>query len=417
MTEVFLQGRRLVLGVTGSIAAYKAVDLLRRLTDQGATVTVAMTAGAARFVTPLTFQTLSRRRVYTDLFEDVGAGIPHLTLTEEAELLLIAPATADFIARAACGLADDLLSAVFLAARVPVVMAPAMDYAMWESPVTQRNLATLRGLGVRVVEPEAGWLASGASGPGRLADVDRIMAAVLGALTTTPRRRDDLAQEVVLVTAGPTWEALDPVRGLSNRSSGRMGYAVAEAARDRGARVVLISGATALTPPSGIEVVHVETVEQMRHAVARCFPSATIVVMAAAPSDYRPAAPSASKLKKGPGRLTLELEETPDILRELGAKKGGRLMIGFALETDRPLEHARRKLEEKRLDLVVANGITAIGGETTEATILTADGRVQPLPAMSKRELAERLLDRVVELICHRRANSANSANSGGSAA
>lgn len=399
-----LAGKEIVLGVTGSIAAYKAVELLRELVKAGASVRVVMTESAQRFVAPLTFATLSRREVMTDLFTlDYEAKIRHIAATEGADLLLVAPATANVIGRFARGLADDLLTNLFLASSRPVVVAPAMDADMYRHPAVQENLERLRAWGVRIVGPATGELASGIWGPGRLAEVGEILKVVAEIL----RPIDDLAGEVVLVTAGPTHEPIDPVRYLTNRSSGKMGYAIAEEAADRGSRTILVSGPTALMPPKGVEVISVETAVQMRAAVLDRLQEATVVIKAAAVSDYRLARPADSKLKKGERPLALELVPSPDILQELGTQKGERILVGFAAETGDLMRHAERKLKEKNLDLIVANDVGKAGAgfshDTNLVTMLDLHGNVEELPLLPKRQVARRILDRVVRLRQQRR--------------
>lgn len=388
-----------VLGVTGCIAAYKACELLRELQRHELDVHVVMTAAATRFVTPLTFEALSRHPVFHDQWSGGGSGeIRHVSLADEAALLLVAPATANTIGKLARGIADDALSTLYLATRAPVVVAPAMNVNMYGHPALLENLATLRARGVMVVEPGAGYLACGWLGKGRLAETAEIVTAALGAL----RRTQDLAGLTVLVTAGPTVEDLDPVRFVSNRSSGRMGYRLAEAARDRGARVLLVSGPTSLTLPAGVEATQVRSAAEMQRAVERQLPLANVVIAAAAVSDYAPAAPSLSKLKKREGRLQLELVRTPDILAGIGRAKGERILVGFAAETEDLLANARAKLAAKSLDLVVANDVTAANAgfahETNAATLVFADGRTLDVPLSSKRELAERILDAVAAI-------------------
>jgi phosphopantothenoylcysteine decarboxylase/phosphopantothenate--cysteine ligase len=388
-----------VLGVTGCIAAYKACEVLRELQRQGLDVRVVMTEHATRFVTPLTFETLSQHPVFVDQFTlGEGSDIRHISWADQAELLLVAPCTANLIGKLAHGIADDALSTLYLASTAPVVLAPAMNVQMLEHKAVVENLETLRSRGVRVVEAEAGYLACGWLGKGRLAEVETIVAAVLE--TLRPRR--DLEGMTVLVTAGPTVEDLDPVRFVSNRSTGRMGYRLAEAARDRGAVVTLVSGPTALPPPSGIETVPVRSAEQMKEAVLARAEAQQVIVMAAAVSDYRPAATLPSKLKKQAGGLTLDLVRTPDILHALGQGKGSRLLVGFAAETEDLVDNARRKLREKGLDLVVANDVSAPGtgfaSEHNQAVLIDAGGGEQELPRLTKRELADRIWDRVVAL-------------------
>lgn len=395
---------RITLGVTGGVAAYKAAELVRRLQQEGFTVQVVMTRSAREFVTPLTFASLSGQKVITDLFAESGgeanleSAIEHIAVAQRTDLLLVAPATADVIAKFARGIADDFLTTLHLASTAPVVVAPAMNVNMWNHPATQENLELLRARGVHVVQPDEGYLACGMTGPGRLAGQEAIVAAVKEAL----KLKRDLEDETVLVTAGPTHEDLDPVRFLTNRSSGKMGYAVAEAAALRGARVVLISGPTALDAPGGVECVKVRTALEMQQAVRQHFSSATIGIFAAAVADYRPAEPLAQKMKRSKESLTLKLEANPDILASAAKDKGARLIVGFAAETDHVAENARKKLSAKNADLMVANDVTAEGAgfdsETNVVTLLARDGRDLALPKMTKREVAERILDEVVRL-------------------
>ncbi|MEK6683087.1 MAG: bifunctional phosphopantothenoylcysteine decarboxylase/phosphopantothenate--cysteine ligase CoaBC [Nitrospirota bacterium] len=395
--ETTLRDKHVLLAVTGSIAAYKSVLILRRLVEAGARVTVVMTSSARQFITPLTFQVLSRRPVYTSLF-DPSDEIRHLTLAEQVDLILIAPATANIIGKIANGIADDLLTTLVTASRAPMVMAPAMDGDMWNYPVLQRNLSVLDGLGVQIVPPEEGPLASGKEGVGRLASEERILSAVLSRLS----RRCDLIGETVLITAGPTREPIDPVRYLTNRSSGKMGYALARAARWRGARVILVSGPTSLAGPANVERVLVQTAEEMRDAVRRYFPETTLLIMAAAVADYRPRFRADQKLKKDTSTLFLELEPTPDILSDLGPERGSRIVAGFAAETEDVLNRARAKLEQKGLDLIVANDVTQEGAgfdlDTNIVTLMDAHGTTTALPKLSKAEVAERILDEIVKL-------------------
>jgi phosphopantothenoylcysteine decarboxylase / phosphopantothenate---cysteine ligase len=385
-----------VLGVTGCIGAYKACEVLRELQRRDVDVRVVMTAAATRFVTPMTFEALSRHPVFHDQFALGGQGdIRHISLADEADLLLVAPATANILGKLARGIADDALSTLYLATRARVLVAPAMNVNMFEHPAVRENLAILRTRGVGVVEPGSGYLACGWLGKGRLAEVGEIVDAAMAAL----ERRRDFEGETVLVTAGPTVEDIDPVRFVSNRSSGKMGYRLAEAARDRGATVVLVSGPTALAFPHGVEVVGVRSAEEMERAVADHVGSATVVIAAAAVSDYRPAAASAAKVKKTDGAARLELVRTPDILKGLGERKGGRVLVGFAAETEDLVANARKKLEAKNLDLVVANDVTGagagFGGDTNAVVLLRRDGGRVDVPLASKREVAERILDEV----------------------
>lgn len=396
-------GKRILLGVTGSIAAYKAVEILRELTRRGAEVHCAMTEGASRFVAPLTFQTLSRRPVLTDLYApDAEGQIAHIAAAGGTELFLVAPITAHTLAKFAHGLADDLLTNLFLAATCPVLLAPAMDAEMWRHPATQANVATLRERGVHFIGPASGDLASGLIGPGRLAEP----AEIVGAVEAVLARARDLAGRSLLVTAGPTYEPLDPVRFVGNRSSGRMGFALAEAAAARGARVLLVTGPTHLAPPAGVECIRVETTQEMYEAVLAHADGSDAVIKAAAPADYRPAKVAQTKIKKGREVLTLELTPTPDILAELSRHKGKAVLVGFAAETEEIVANAREKLRKKNLDLVVANDVGAkdagFGVETNRVTLVGADGEVEPLPLLSKQEVAHRILDRVARLLAAR---------------
>jgi phosphopantothenoylcysteine decarboxylase/phosphopantothenate--cysteine ligase len=399
-----LAGRSFLLCVSGGIAAYKAVELLRLLKKDGADVTVVMTANAKRFVGAATFQALSGRPVADDLWTcPPGMPIEHLALAERAELVLVAPATANVIAKMAAGIADDLLGTLLLAATAPVVVAPAMNTRMLLHPATQANLGTLAARGVHVVPAESGPLAAEADGHGRLASVEAILARVRSLLAA----RGDLAGRRVLVTAGPTREQIDPVRFISNRSSGKMGVAVAAAARDRGAEVTLVAGPIALPCPGGVRCVPVVTAAQMREAVLAGIDAADVLVMTAAVADYRPAAPSPEKIKKqGRDRLVLELEPTTDILAEVGARGGRQVLVGFAAETGDAAAAARRKLADKRLDFVVANDVTAPGAgfdaDTNQVEFFLADGRRVPIPLLPKRQVAERILDEVVALLGRR---------------
>jgi len=393
-----LDGRELILGVGGSIAAYKAVYLLRELTRRGAGVTVCLTRHAAHFVGPLTFRTLSGRPVLTDLFDPRSVdAVEHVALAERAHAVVVAPATANLLAKAAHGLADDFLTTLLLAARCPVLAAPAMDGGMWDHPAVVENVGVLRRRGVTVLEPEAGALASGQSGKGRLPEIEAIVEA-LEALLHPVR---DLAGEHVLVTAGPTREPIDPVRYISNRSSGKMGYGVAAAALRRGARVTLVSGPTALTPPAGALFVPVQTAEEMREAVLHHLPGATIVVKAAAVGDYRVRQVAAEKIK-GKRDLTLDLAPNPDILAEVGARHTGAFVVGFAAETHDVVAHAREKLGTKNVDLLVVNDVSRrdIGFEADDNQVLLLDrrGGERPVPRMAKAEVADAILSHVLAL-------------------
>lgn len=389
-----LKDKRIVLGVTGGIAAYKAVELLRLFVKAGARVQVIMTVAAQEFVTPLTFQTLSGNPVHTGLFNLLQEmEIGHVTLADRADLLVIAPATANVIGKVAGGIADDLLTTTVMATRAPVLFAPAMNVNMWENPLYRQNEEKLKGLGYHFLEPASGFLACGWEGQGKLPEPGAIFQECVRLLTP-----QDLAGETVLVTAGPTREELDPIRYLSNHSSGKMGYAIARAACNRGAKVILVSGPTALTPPCGVEFLGVTSAAQMREAVLGRAGEATVIVKAAAVADYRPAVRAQQKIKKeGSGEMTLVLEKNPDILVELGEIKGARYLVGFAAETADLLANAGKKLKTKKLDLIVANDVTEDGAgfdvDTNIVRFLFADGTVQELPRMSKDAVAGRLLD------------------------
>ncbi|MGH9862368.1 MAG: bifunctional phosphopantothenoylcysteine decarboxylase/phosphopantothenate--cysteine ligase CoaBC [Candidatus Acidiferrales bacterium] len=395
---------KIVLGVSGCIAAYKAAELVRLLQQEGLSVQVVMTAHAQEFVRPLTFAALTGEKVITEMFAPGGApanletAIEHIAVADSADLLLIAPATANLLAKLAYGIADDFLTTTYLAAKAPVLVAPAMNVNMWQHAAVQANVARLSERGVTIVEPDEGYLACGWTGPGRLASNDAILAKVRDLLGL----KRDLLEETVLVTAGPTVADLDPVRFLSNRSSGRMGYAVAEAARRRGARVILVSGPTALEPPPVAQLEPVRTTEEMRAALKKHLPQASVVVKAAAVADFRPIRAAKEKIKRGSGRLTLELEPTDDLLADVTAAPGRRLVVGFAAESENVVENARAKLRTKKLDIVVANDITQNGAgfdaETNIVTILTRDGQEIALPKLSKLAVAHRILDEVVRL-------------------
>jgi phosphopantothenoylcysteine decarboxylase / phosphopantothenate---cysteine ligase len=394
---------RIVLGVTGGVAAYKAAELLRRLQQEHVEVQVVMTRSAQEFVAPLTFAALTGQKVITELFggeapANIESAIEHIAVAQRIDALVIAPATADVIAKLARGIADDFLTTLYLATTAPVILAPAMNVNMWAHPATQENITTLSARGVRVVPPDEGYLACGMTGAGRLAGMEAILQAVWEVLGI----RHDFQEETVLVTAGPTCEDLDPVRFLTNRSSGRMGYALADAAARRGARVALVSGPTALPAPTGVELVPVRTTEQMHRTVLARLEQTTVVIMAAAVADYRPVRPQQTKIKRGSGRLTLELEPTPDILADISRRKGHRIVVGFAAETEDVAEHARWKLADKAADLIVANDVTAEGAgfdhDTNVVTLFRRDGSEESLPRMSKLEVAHRVLDHILEL-------------------
>lgn len=385
----------IALGIGGGIAAYKACEVVRGLDRAGAEVQVLLTRNATNFITPLTLQTLSRRKALVEQFDlSTIETIQHVELTRRIDALVVAPATANLLAKFAGGVADDLLSTFYTAVTQPVVLAPSMNTRMWLHPATQDNVAILRGRGVTIVGPDAGWLAEGESGWGRMAEPDEIVRAALVAA----RRSRQLDGRTVLVTAGPTHEPVDPVRFLGNRSSGKMGYALAAAARRRGARVVLVSGPVSLAPPWGVEVERVETAAEMRQAVLAARSGADAVFMAAAVADHAPV-PAGSKIKKSDGPLTLTLERGPDILRELGESKGDTLLIGFAAETEDLLSNARKKLEAKNLDFIVGNDVSrpdrGMSSDHNAVTILDRDGGAVEVPRALKGEVAERILDRV----------------------
>lgn len=401
---------KVALGVTGGIAAYKAAELVRLLQDRGIRVQVVMTRAAQEFVRPLTFAALSGEKVITDLFgvgaeePNIDSAVEHIAVAQAIDALVVAPATADVIAKFAHGEATDFLTTLFLATTAPVVIAPAMNVNMWDNAATQANIQMLKARGVAIVEPDSGYLACGMVGAGRLAANETIVLAVLKVL----KAEQDLAGETVLVTAGPTREPIDPVRYIGNRSSGKMGYALAEAALRRGAKVILISGPTALKPPSSAEVIQVQTAQQMRDAVMAHFDRSTIVIKAAAVADFTVRSADEKIKRKGP--MTLELEPTTDILAELGAKKGSRIVVGFAAETTDVLANARRKLESKSLDAIVLNDVSQPGigfdSERNAVTILTHAG-AETVPETSKWEVAHRVLDAVVKMKAERKTPSA----------
>jgi len=400
---------KIALGVTGGIAAYKAAEIVRLLQDRGIRVQVVMTRAAQEFVRPLTFAALSGEKVITGMFSsgdehqpNIDSAIEHIAVAQSIDALVVVPATADVLAHFAQGIATDFLTTLYLATTAPVVVAPAMNVNMWNHPATQANLEILRQRGVRVVKPDAGYLACGMTGPGRLADNEAIVAAVMQALGAS----QDLAGETVLITAGPTREKIDPVRYLTNRSSGRMGYALAEAALRRGARVLLVTGPTTLTPPGAAEVTGAESAEEMREAVLKLLPQASIVIKTAAVSDYRPKATAGQKIKhKGP--MTLELEATTDILKELAQRKESHIVVGFAAETENVLENARQKLVGKNLDAIVVNDVSREGvgfdSDRNAVTIITRSEVIE-VPETTKWEVAQRVLDQITRLRQQRKA-------------
>jgi phosphopantothenoylcysteine decarboxylase / phosphopantothenate---cysteine ligase len=393
---------KVALGVTGGIAAYKAAEIVRLLQDRGIRVQVIMTQAAQEFVRPLTFAALSGEKVITSMFDagtddpNIDSAIEHIAVAQSIDALLVAPATSDIIAKFAQGIANDFLSTLYLATTAPVVVAPAMNVNMWNHPATQANLEILQKRGVKVVDPDSGYLACGMRGAGRVAANETIVAAVMQALGSS----QDLAGETVLITAGPTREKIDPVRYLTNRSSGRMGYALAEASLRRGAHVLLISGPTNIVPPGAAEFTQVETAEQMREAVLNQLPQATIVIKTAAVSDYRPKSVAPQKIKRS-GPTSLELEPTADILAELSSRKTNQIVVGFAAETQDALENARKKLSRKSLDAIVVNDVSHEGvgfdSDRNAVHIITHDEVVE-VPETTKWEVAQRVLDQVVKL-------------------
>lgn len=399
---------KIALGVTGGIAAYKAAEIVRLLQDRGLRVQVVMTRAAQEFVRPLTFAALTGEKVITSMFApgdgqqpNLDSAIEHIAVAQSIDALVVVPATADVLAQFAQGIASDFLTTLYLATTAPVIVAPAMNVNMWNHPATQANLQTLRQRGVQIVEPGAGYLACGMTGPGRLAENEAIVAAVMEVLGAT----QDLAGETVLITAGPTRERIDPVRYLTNRSSGRMGYSLAEAALRRGAHVLLVSGPTSLTAPGAAEVTKVESTEEMRDAVLRLLPHASIVIMTAAVSDYRPKSASSQKIKrKGP--MNLELEATPDILKELAQRKTSQVIVGFAAETENVLENARQKLVSKNLDAIAVNDVSRAGvgfdSDRNAVTLITHDEVIE-VPETTKWEVAQRVLDQIVRLLQNRK--------------
>jgi phosphopantothenoylcysteine decarboxylase/phosphopantothenate--cysteine ligase len=393
-----IKDKTIVLGVTGGIAAYKAAELTRLLIKSGCNVHVIMTKAATEFVTPLTFQTLSRNPVHTDLFSLIQeAEVGHISMADRADLFVIAPATANVIGKIANGIADDLLTTTVMATKAPVLLAPAMNCNMYENPIVQGNIEKLKGLGYHFIEPETGELACGYEGKGRMAEPADILEEMETILS--PK---DLKGERILITAGPTFEAIDPVRFIGNRSSGKMGYALAKMALRRGAEVTLISGPSSLKPLRGVRFISVESAEEMGKAVMANLKDATTVVMAAAVADYTPVKVASSKMKKGKEPLSLELEKTLDILSEIGKKKGKRLLIGFAAETENLVANAKKKLKEKNLDLIVANNVkepgAGFGVDTNIVTIIDKKGNIEELPKMPKEDVAWRVLDRVAAL-------------------
>jgi len=392
-----LTDKTIVLGITGSIAAYKAADIASRLTKEGARVEVVMTEAATWFIAPLALRSITGRAVVSEMFDpDSQRTLEHVALGEAADLVVIAPATASLIAKLAAGIADEMPALIVLATKAPIILAPAMNVNMYENSITQENLAKLKARGFVIVEPDYGRLASGRLGQGRLADTDKI----IGAIKQVLGRRGDLAGKKLVVTAGGTQEPIDPVRHISNPSSGKMGYAIAEAARDRGAEVKLITAPVSLPQPAGVEVIPVKTTLEMQKAVAKAVTGADALIMAAAVTDYQPKATAKDKIKKDKPDLKLELVRTPDILAEV---KGNFIRVGFAAESNDIVANAKKKLAGKKLDMIVANDITAadsgFGVDTNRVTIIDKKGKVEKLPLMTKREVADKILDGVVGLM------------------
>ncbi|WP_121609309.1 bifunctional phosphopantothenoylcysteine decarboxylase/phosphopantothenate--cysteine ligase CoaBC [Mesobacillus foraminis] len=398
-----MNGKRILLCVTGGIAVYKAVALTSKLTQAGAEVKVILSDSAAKFVTPLTFQSMSRNEVYTDTFDEKDPkGIAHINLADWADLILIAPATANIIGKLANGIADNMISTTLLAATSPVWVAPAMNVHMYDHPAVKRNIGILAGFGCKFIEPSEGYLACGYVGKGRLEEPETIVELMKKHFTGTGKT-SALAGKTVIITAGPTREKIDPVRYLTNHSTGKMGYAIAEAARQMGANVVLITGPVALTPPQGVQTVAVESAEDMYQAVLAQYDEADIVIKTAAVADYKPKTVYDHKLKKQIGGQTLELERTKDILLELGKQKKNQLLVGFAAETENVEEYARRKLQKKNADMIVANNVkqegAGFGTDTNIVTIFKQDGSVVQLPMMPKIEVARYLLEEIAKEI------------------
>lgn len=396
---MLLKGKSVVVGVCGGIAAYKAVDLVSRLTKQGAEVDVIMTEHATKFVTPLTFRSLSHRPVITDMFEEPEQWvIKHVSLAQKADLFVVAPATANIIGKLAAGIADDMLSTAVMATKALVLIVPAMNYNMYANLILQENIEKLKSRGYRFMEPDTGRMAEGASGKGRLPEPAVIAETILGMLKTGR----DLEGLKVLVTAGPTRESIDPVRYITNRSSGKMGYAVAEAAAERGAEVLLISGPVSLEKPAGVDFIAVTAAKEMHRAVMENYEACDIVVMAAAVADYRPAQVSDIKIKKKDDEMTLRLEKNRDIARDVGKAKGKRILVGFCAETNDLLENAKKKIETKNLDMIVANDVTMEGAgfetDTNIITVVRKDGTVSELPMMSKLSAARRIMDEIAAM-------------------
>ncbi len=393
---MMLKDKKIILGITGGIAAYKACDVVRRLKKLGAQVIVVMTENAQKFITPLTFETLSGNEVVTETFpEKRFVGVRHVDLAGWADLILIAPATANIIGKIRSGIADDILTTIVISSKAPVLIAPAMNVNMYENPIFQENLSYLQKLGYKFVEPEVGELASGIVGKGRLAEPETIVGEVVKLLT----KEKDLEGKSIIVTAGRTEEPLDPIRYLSNRASGKMGYAIAQEAYERGAKVTLISGPSNLPPPSGLNFIPVRTAQEMLSAVRSAFKKADALIMSAAVSDFSPSVISKEKIKKEGEEIVLKLKPTVDILKEMGKQKKEKIVVGFSLETEDEIKNAKKKLAEKNLDLIVVNNPNVPGAgfevDTNQVTFIDKRGKIEKLPLLSKKEVASKILDKV----------------------
>jgi len=388
-------GKNIVLGITGSIAAYKSVEIISQLVKSEANVTIIMTKSATQFISPLTLQTISKNKVIIDLFEiPISCDVEHISLAQQTDIFVIAPATANIIGKIASGIADDFLTTYALACRAPILIVPAMNEKMYLNPILQENIKKLKGCGVYFIEPEEGALACGDKGRGRLASLDKILAAIEAILNSSLI----LKGKKILITAGGTREPIDPIRYIGNRSSGKMGYALARTAKEFGAEVTLISAPTYLHPPAGIKTIFVETAHQMRDEVLKVFPTVDIVISAAAVADFSPLQVSNQKIKKTTQDLTIKLDKTTDILAELGQNKGNKILIGFAAESENLIPNAKKKLKDKNLDLIVADDITGFGADTIQVTMITKNGRYEELPLLSKKETAVRILNKINEL-------------------
>lgn len=388
-----IKDKNIVLGITGSIAAYKSAEITNQLVKRGTNVTIIMTQSATHFISPLTLQTLSKNKVITDLFEiSTSFDVEHISLSDKADIFVIAPATANIIGKIAAGIADDFLTTYALACQTPILIAPAMNEKMYLHPIVQENIKKLKARGIYFIEPEEGVLACGEKGKGRLASVDKILTAIEVILNSS----GILKGKKILISAGGTREPIDPIRFIGNRSSGKMGYALAMVAKEFGAEVTLISAPTQLEPPAGIKTIFVETAQQMRDEVLKVFPEVDIVISAAAVADFSPEKVSQQKIKKTTHNLILKLNKTPDILSELGQKKGNKILIGFAAESEDLIPNAKKKLKEKNLDLIVANDIkTGFAMDTTQVILITPDGRCEELPLLPKKETARLILNKI----------------------